>query len=379
MGHRCDLKNFAIRDEKHGLSGSNDKSGRAIEFSFVSRVAVRNTEELEVDWSTLKQSCKVGVAVGLAYLLTYGERSQYALYAVLTASLVVGENLGEDLNLSIVRLVGTVIGAGVGVCTLYIGGINLVSLVVSIIVAGLVSKLIKLEQVNRVALAVCVVTLLLHQDGSSAYGIYRFINTIIGALIGFGVSLLLWPIRAEAAAAQTIDRLVELSAGVLSRLASNQNSVFDLGTSVEAQQLAKVFKVIRDVHREGHVIKGTDAAIGARAILGGQVGLGSLAVAAACERLAGDPAINSFLAAVRVCAGQLADRAKTSAQPAATGEGAAPHPVPFPEVPELIGQTKADPVYETLIAGLVMELRIIAAALSLLERLKAVSNSVARR
>lgn len=88
-----------------------------------------------MDWQTFRLCLKVGIAVGLAYLLTYGERSQYALYAVLTAALVVGENVGEDLNQSAVRLVGTLLGVAVGVAFLLTAGVHVWAVIGAAVVA----------------------------------------------------------------------------------------------------------------------------------------------------------------------------------------------------------------------------------------------------
>ena len=62
----------------------------------------------------LKFCAKMGLAAALAYLFTQGERNQYALYAVFTAALVLGSNVGEDLVSSWNRVAGTVMGAATG-------------------------------------------------------------------------------------------------------------------------------------------------------------------------------------------------------------------------------------------------------------------------
>ncbi|VTR92525.1 membrane protein : Putative membrane protein OS=Nostoc sp. (strain ATCC 29411 / PCC 7524) GN=Nos7524_3831 PE=4 SV=1: FUSC [Gemmata massiliana] len=118
----------------------------------------------------------------------------------MTAALVVGENFGDDLNQSLVRLVGTLLGACVGVTFLITLGVDIWSVVACAVVAGFLSRLVKLEQLSRVTLAVCMVTLLLHPDQVTSYGLYRLANTLIGAGIGLAVSLFVWPVRAEAAA-----------------------------------------------------------------------------------------------------------------------------------------------------------------------------------
>ncbi|OWK42175.1 FUSC family protein [Fimbriiglobus ruber] len=321
-----------------------------------------------MDWQTLRVCLKVGLAVGLAYLLTFGERSHYSLYAVLTAALIVGENFGEDLNQSLVRLAGTLLGAVIGVGFLVTLGVDVWGVVATAVTAAFLSRQVKLEQLSRVTLAVCMVTLLLHPDRVVSYGMYRLLNTLIGAAIGLGVSILIWPVRAEAAVTQAVTKLLSLSADVLREVGAPRSDKADDDTDQAEQQLAKVFKAIRDARREGQVFRTSATATAERAILGGQVGLGAVAVSVGCERLTKNPSAAEFLSAVAVTAGRLADRAKALASPTANGMETAPaHEPPF-EMPSPPADADLNATEGVLMAGVVGELRVIASALAVLER-----------
>ncbi len=319
-----------------------------------------------MDWQTFRVSLKVGLAVGLAYLLTYGERSQYALYAVLTAALIVGENFGEDLNQSVVRLVGTLLGAVIGVAFLITLGVSVWGVGAAAVIASVLSRLVKIEQLGRVTLAVCMVTLLLHPERVSAYGLYRLLNTVIGAGIGLAVSLLVWPVRAEAAATRAVTKLLSLSADVLLTVGKPSTPEADESTDQTEQQLAKVFKAIRDARREGQVFRTSSTATAERAILGGQVGLGAVAVAAGCERLVKNASAGPFVGSVAAVAGRLAERARALAGPAGGAQPASHEPladVPSPPADADLSATEG-----VLMAGVIGELRVIASALAVLER-----------
>jgi uncharacterized membrane protein YccC len=320
-----------------------------------------------VDWQTLRLCLKCGLAVGLAYLLTYGERSQYALYAVLTAALIVGENFGEDLNQSLVRMVGTLLGAAVGVAFLLALAVDVWAVIGAAVLAAWLSRLVKMEQLSRVTLAVCMVTLLLHPDRVTSYGLYRVTNTLIGAAIGLGVSLLVWPVRADAAATRAVLRMLDLSVEVLRAARPPFGPAGERASDEAVQQLAKVFKAIKDARRESQVLRTTATATAERAILGGQIGLGAVAVAAGCEHLSRNPEAAPFVAAVADAAARLAERIQVVAKPPAGGTGSPPahEPMEFPTPPADADLNATEGV---LMAGVIGELRVIASALAVLER-----------
>jgi gas vesicle protein len=326
----------------------------------------------------LRLCLKVGIAVGLAYVLTYGEKATYALYAVLTASLVVGENIGDDLNQSFVRLVGTLIGAFVGVVFLIAMGVDVWAVIACAVVAQFLSRLVKLEQLSRATLAVCMVTLLLHPDRVASYGAFRVANTLIGAAIGLAVSLLVWPVRAEAAATKAVVRLLDLSAEVLIATAQPENPTSDDTSDETVQQLAKVFKAIRDARREGWVFHTTPTATVERAILCGQVGLGAVAVALGCERLRKNADAGPFITAVATVAARLAERAKSLAHPPEGGFKASPTPEPISDFPTPPAEADLNATEGVLMAGVIGELRVISSALAVLERV-AVETTTAEK
>ena len=62
----------------------------------------------------LRYCAKLALAAIAAYALSLGGRNEYALFSVLGATLVMGTSVGEDLNTSRNRILGTLAGAVVG-------------------------------------------------------------------------------------------------------------------------------------------------------------------------------------------------------------------------------------------------------------------------
>jgi hypothetical protein len=300
-------------------------------------------------------------------LLTVGEGQFYALYTVLTAALVVGESLGEDLGQSLVRVVGTVLGAVIGIAAGLIAGNALWVVVIAAMLSLLISRAIKLEQLGRATVAVCLVTLLLHQNDVKDYAAYRLVNTLIGAAVGLGVSVFVWPVRAGDVSARLLKQLLDVSADLLDSVAGKLEPDKEPPQDVAVQHLAKAFKALKDARREEQWFFRVDPEHGESVILGSQIGVGAMSVSGGVSRLAKNPAAVPHFYGVRTVAGALADRARALADP--EGKPVVPQsaipdvPLPKPDEPGL------NEVDHMLIAAVAGQLRVIAVALTVLERM----------
>jgi uncharacterized membrane protein YccC len=315
----------------------------------------------------LRMCLKVGIAVGLAYLFTAGDRNLYALYTVLTAALVVGESLGEDLGQSLVRVVGTVLGAVIGIAAGLVAGTAWWVVVLAAVASVLVSRYIKLEQLGRATVAVCLVTLLLHQSDAKDYAVYRLLNTFIGAAVGLGVSVFVWPVRAADVSAKLRRQLLEVSADLLDDVAGRRKPDKDPPQEAAVPLLAKAFKALKDARREEQWQFRVDPTHHEAVILTTQIGVGAMSVASNVARLEKNPAAVPHFAAARAAAAALGERARALADPDAAQvvpQVAVPDiPRPDPTAPEL------SDVDCLLIAAVVGELRVIGVALTVLERM----------
>ena len=122
----------------------------------------------------LRYCAKLALAAVAAYALTLGERSEYSLYSVLGAALVMGGSVGEDLNASLNRVRGTLAGALVGTALAYPLGMSVWSLGIAVaMLAWLSIGLGWGKPALRARIAMAVVGLFTHTSDAAQYGIWR--------------------------------------------------------------------------------------------------------------------------------------------------------------------------------------------------------------
>ena len=173
----------------------------------------------------LRYCAKLALAAIAAYALSLGGRNEYALFSVLGATLVMGTSVGEDLNTSRNRILGTLAGAIVGAAVAYTLGNSIWSL--GIAVAALAWLSIGLGwgvPALRVAIAMALVALFTHVDDAGQYGAWRMLNTAIGVFIGVAVSRLIWPIRGRHEIAGAIDQTLTATTAALGGMAREASS-----------------------------------------------------------------------------------------------------------------------------------------------------------
>jgi hypothetical protein len=163
----------------------------------------------------LKYGVKLSLAVVAAYLVTLGERPQYAFYSVLAAALVIGSNIGENLASSFSRVVGTVLGIGVGVAVYRVAGLSVWSLAAATMLPAVAAYVVGAGSSARIAVTVSVVVMMLSPDAPGEYGLVRVANTLLGAIVGLAVSAAVWPVRAKQEVAVAVDRVLLAAADLL--------------------------------------------------------------------------------------------------------------------------------------------------------------------
>jgi len=134
-------------------------------------------------------SSRAAVAAVLAFLIAQWLRMPFPIYAMLAAVIVTDLSAAETRKLALPRLVGTSIGAVVGA---------LVSLAASgpgamgfgIGVAMLVCHLVRFPEAARVAGYVPAIVLLQYTDHAWGYAFYRFVETVLGIVVAYLLSLL---------------------------------------------------------------------------------------------------------------------------------------------------------------------------------------------
>ena len=182
----------------------------------------------------LRYCAKLALAAVVAYTLTLGGRNEYALFSVLGATLVMGASVGEDLNTSRNRILGTLAGAIVGAAVAYTLGKSIWSLGIAVaLLAWLTVGLGWGVAALRVAIAMALVALFTHVDDAGQYGASRLLNTVIGVCIGVAGSRLIWPVRGRDEIASAIDQTTAAITKLLDAMGRDASSDTLLPLQVE--------------------------------------------------------------------------------------------------------------------------------------------------
>ncbi len=163
----------------------------------------------------LKYGVKLSLAVVVAYLITLGERPQYAFYSVLAAALVIGSNIGENLSTSFSRIIGTTLGIASGVAVYRVAGLSVWSLAAATMLPAVAAYVVGAGSSARIAVTVSVVVMMLSPDAPGEYGLVRVANTLLGAVVGLAVSTTVWPVRAKDEVAAAVNRVLLAAADLL--------------------------------------------------------------------------------------------------------------------------------------------------------------------
>ena len=201
-------------------------------------------------------SLRVTVAAVLTLALSQLLNMPLVLWTVLTAVLVTQMSVGRSLKATIDYLVGTVGGAvyagAVAVVIPHTGEIGLlVALAVGIAPLALLAAV---NQSFNVAPFTAVLVLLaptIVHVGPIELAVYRVLEVALGAVIGLGVSYLVFPARAHALAVAAAARLLELMARALPEIFAGYTQRADPATIQPIQDaIGKAFASLDAVGAE---------------------------------------------------------------------------------------------------------------------------------
>ena len=141
------------------------------------------------------------------------------------APLVVGGSVGENLNLSLYRVRGTLAGTLVGIALAYALGMSVWSLGLAVAaLAWLCSGLGWGGAAMRVGIAMALVVLFTHTSDALYYAGLRVLNTLIGVTVGIAVGFLVWPVRGRDEIAGASDQALAATAVLLDALAGGASA-----------------------------------------------------------------------------------------------------------------------------------------------------------
>ena len=198
----------------------------------------------------LRYCLKVGLAAGLGYALTQGNRNQYAIYSAFAAALVVGTSVGEDLATSANRIKGTFAGIVAAMVTTALFDPNAVTVGLAAFVTATIALAGGLGiQAARVGVTVCIITLVAHDSNWAQYDLMRLFNTVIGVVTGLAVSFWIWPARGPDQVAGAAREVLTTSARLLDAIDTGERPLRPLqGELFDA--VSAVVKAWRDMNLE---------------------------------------------------------------------------------------------------------------------------------
>ena len=133
--------------------------------------------------TALQVSTRASIAAALAVVIARWAGLEFPLYALIAAIIVTDLSPARTRQLSLQRLVGTVIGAAVGALVSVAspathGGP--LTIAIGVLVAMLLSHAFRMPAAARLAGYVCGIVLLNYNDHPWSYASYRFVETLIG-------------------------------------------------------------------------------------------------------------------------------------------------------------------------------------------------------
>ena len=141
--------------------------------------------------TALQLSLRAAVAAGSAVAIAQYLALQYPVYALIAAVIVLDLSPSKTLQLALQRLAGTLVGATVGAVLSYFLPLNPLAILVSILIAMLLSYVVQLQAAAKLAGYVCGIVILFEAHGTNpwSYAFYRVIETFLGIFMAVLVSL----------------------------------------------------------------------------------------------------------------------------------------------------------------------------------------------
>jgi uncharacterized membrane protein YgaE (UPF0421/DUF939 family) len=133
----------------------------------------------------LRSAVAAALAVWVAQLL----HLQHPVYALIATVLVTDLSPLRTRKLGLARLAGTVLGAAVGGMVSMLLQPDVVVTGFSILLAMLLSQLLRLHSAARVAGYVCAIVILDHGTQPWSYAVYRTVETFLGIGLAVLVSM----------------------------------------------------------------------------------------------------------------------------------------------------------------------------------------------
>ena len=149
--------------------------------------------------AALQLSVRAAVSAGLALGTAQFLELQYPIYALLAAVIVIDLSPSKTRQLAVQRLIGTLLGATVGAALSYVLPAGPLAIMISILVAMLLTYVARVPAAAKLAGYVCGIVVLAHGAHPWSYALYRVVETFLGLAMAVLVSLVPKLMRVETA------------------------------------------------------------------------------------------------------------------------------------------------------------------------------------
>lgn len=139
------------------------------------------------------RTLKTGIVVTLSVIISKILDLEYPFFVVMTAIISMDKTMIHSLKMGRNRVIGTFLGACIGIILSYIDRGNAVLLGIGIILLIQICNQLKLQGAITIG-GIVMTAIMVHTDKTPLYyGFYRTLDTLIGATISFVVNMTVFP------------------------------------------------------------------------------------------------------------------------------------------------------------------------------------------
>ena len=143
---------------------------------------------LQEFWRAIQLSVRAGAGAGLSAAVALQFHLKYPIYAFLAAVIVTDLSPSRTRHLGWMRLVTTMVGAGIGVLLCRVLPPGPLALGIGVLIAMQVCHFVHLQEGAKVAGYICGIVLLEYGAEAGAYAFFRLIETALGIVVAMLIS-----------------------------------------------------------------------------------------------------------------------------------------------------------------------------------------------
>jgi uncharacterized membrane protein YgaE (UPF0421/DUF939 family) len=143
-----------------------------------------------IQFSAVQLAVRAGIAAGLAAWIATLVALEHPLYAFISAVIATDLSAAQSRKLGLRRIFATAIGGICGAALSQLLGPGSGAVGLAVFLAMVVASVLGAGEGTRVAGFICGIVVLEHSADPWLYGSQRFIETVLGVVIAWGISFL---------------------------------------------------------------------------------------------------------------------------------------------------------------------------------------------